>query len=324
MFEEFEKAKKIIDGSNSIYMVAHINPDGDAIGSTCALYFALKSIGKDAHVICPSYSQVFEFLPGASEMVPSVKEDTYDLLICLDASDNGRLAITEEDYNKAKKIIMLDHHQKSHPYGDVQYINDELSSTCEIVYNFIKYLNIPFDKNSASLLYAGMMTDTGSFNYSNTSSATHRAIAELLDIGANSVYICKKLNDTMKEAKLKLIAKTIDNMEVFYDGKMRYSYVDYETISGLGIHDEDAEGMTNYLRMVEGTEVAVYVRGKSDGSLKVSMRSGGNVDISKIAIGFGGGGHPRAAGYTMKEDIETEKKKLIDVVGVMLSDDTRN
>lgn len=324
MFEEFEKAKRIIDDSNSIYIVAHINPDGDAIGSTCALYYALMSIGKDVHVICPSYSEVFEFLPGISEVESFVSKDSYDLLICLDASDSGRLAISEADYNKAKKIIMLDHHQKSHPYGEVQYINDQLSSACEIVYHFIKYLNIPFDINSASLLYTGMMTDTGSFNYSNTSSATHRAVAELLDVGVDSVYICKKLNDTIKEAKLKLIAKTVENMEVFYGGKMRYSYVDYDTINSLGIHDEDAEGMTNYLRMVEGTEVAVYVRGKSDGTLKVSMRSGGNVDISKIAIGFGGGGHPRAAGYTMREDIEIEKKKLIDVVGVMLSDDTRD
>ncbi|MDO4282948.1 MAG: bifunctional oligoribonuclease/PAP phosphatase NrnA [Clostridia bacterium] len=324
MFEEFEKAKKIIEKSNSIYMVAHINPDGDAIGSTCALYFALKSIGKDAHVICPSYSEVFTFLPGLKEAVSKVEKDEIDLLICLDASDNGRLAISEEDYKKAKKVIMLDHHQKSHPYGDVQYINDELSSACEIVYHFIKYLKIPFDQKSASLLYTGMMTDTGSFNYSNTSSNTHRAVAELLDVGIDSVAICKQLNDTIKEAKLKLIAKTIENMEVFYDGKMRYSYIDYETIKALGIHDEDAEGMTNYLRMVEGTEVAAYVRGKSDGTLKVSMRSGGNVDISKIAIEFGGGGHPRAAGYTMREDIEVEKKKLVDIVGVMLGDGTQN
>ena len=122
----------------------------------------------------------------------------------------------------------------------------------------------------------------------------------------------------MKEAKLKLIAKTIDNMEVLYDGKMRYSYVSYEEIKNLGINDEDSEGMTNYLRSVEGTEIAVYVRGRSDGTNKVSMRSGGKLDISKIAIEFGGGGHPRAAGYTMKDDVEVEKEKLIKAVGEML------
>ncbi len=320
----FEKIKQIIDQSQKIYIVAHVNPDGDAIGSTCAMYYALKSIGKDVHVIMPSYSQVFAFLPGVSECVLKVEEERYDLLICLDASDSTRLAISEEDYQKADHVIMLDHHQKSHPYGEIQYINDELSSASEIAYHVISYLQIPFDRNIASLLYTGIMTDTGSFNYSNTSADTHRVIANLLDVGIPSVEICKKLNDTMKESKLKLIAKAVENMEVFYDGKFRYCYIDYDTIHSLGIHDEDAEGMSNYLRMVEGTEVSAYVRGKSDGSLKVSMRSAGNVDISKIAILFGGGGHPRAAGYTMREDLEIEKQKLIEIVGVMLHDGTTN
>lgn len=313
-----KEAKELINKSKSIYVVAHINPDGDAVGSTFAVYFALKKLGKDVHVVMPSYSTVFEFLPGVETSVKSIEEKEYDLLIALDSSDYTRLAITEEEFKKAKKVIMLDHHQVSKPYGDFRYINDNKSSASEIAYIFIKYLGIEIDKEIATLLYTGIMTDTGSFNYSNANSDTFRVVAELLDSGAEAVSVCKKLNDTMKEAKLKLIAKTVDNMEVFYDGKMRYSYVSYEEISKLGIHDEDAEGMTNYLRAVEGTEVAVYVRGKSDGTNKVSMRSGGRIDTSKIAIAFGGGGHPRAAGYTMQESVEIEKQKLIKAVGEML------
>lgn len=314
----FKEAKEIVKNSKSVYIVAHVNPDGDAIGSTFAVYFALKKLGKDVHVIMPSYSTVFEFLPGVEYSVDNVKEAEYDLLIALDASDRTRLAMSEEDFNKAKKVIMLDHHQLSNPYGDFRYINDLKSSASEIAYLFIKSLEVDLDENIATLLYTGIMTDTGSFNYSNANSDTFRVVADLLDNGAKSVEVCKKLNDTMKEAKLKLIAKTVDNMEVYYDGKMRYSYVSYEEIKSLGLGDEDAEGMTNYLRAVEGTEVAVYVRGKSDGSLKVSMRSGGRVDTSKIAIAFGGGGHPRAAGYTMRESLEIEKEKLIKAVGEML------
>lgn len=314
----FKEAREIVKNSKSVYVVAHVNPDGDAIGSTFAVYFALKKLGKDVHVIMPAYSTVFEFLPGVEHSVENVKEEEYDLLIALDASDRTRLAMSEEDYNKAKKVIMLDHHQISNPYGDFRYINDLKSSASEIAYLFIKSLEVDFDENIATLLYTGIMTDTGSFNYSNANSDTFRVVADLLDNGAKAVEVCKKLNDTMKEAKLKLIAKTVDNMEVYYDGKMRYSYISYQEIQELGLGDEDAEGMTNYLRAVEGTEVAVYVRGKSDGSLKVSMRSGGKVDTSKIAIAFGGGGHPRAAGYTMKESLEIEKEKLIKAVGEML------
>ena len=314
----FNEAIKMVKEANLIYISAHINPDGDAIGSTFAVYFALKQLGKDVHVVMPSYSEVFEFLPGVKDRVDSIKEDSYDLLIALDSSDHTRLVISDDEYERAKKVIMLDHHQIARPYGDFRYINDNKSSASEIAYLFIKELGVEFDSNIATLLYTGIMTDTGSFNYSNTSSDTLRVTAQLVDYGAKTVEVCKRLNDTIKESKLKLLAKSIDNMEVFYDGKVRYTYVDYLTINGLGIHDEDAEGMTNYLRSVEGTEVAVYVRGKSDGSIKVSMRSNGNVDISKIAISFGGGGHPRAAGYTMQDNIDFGKEKQIKAIGEML------
>lgn len=315
---EFEQAKELINNSKSIYIVAHINPDGDAIGSTYGMYFALKSIGKDVHVIMPQYSEVFKFLPDISVYEKEIYVEKYDLLIALDASDKSRLAISENEYSRAKSVLMLDHHQISHPFGDVRYINDKLSSASEVVYNFLNYIGIKFDEKIATYIYTGIMTDTGSFNYSNTSPQTHRAAASLLEAGAQSLMVCKKLNDTIKEAKLLLISKTIQNMEVYCDSKIRYSYVDYKTIDELGLDEEDAEGMTNYLRMVEGTEVGIYVRGKKDGTYKVSMRSVGNVDISKIAIEFGGGGHPRAAGFTIYEDLNVEKDKLLKAVEVMI------
>lgn len=320
---EFEQAKKIIEKSKSIYLVAHVNPDGDAIGSTYGMYFALKSIGKDAHVIMPEYSETFSFLPDIKKICEKdVYVEEYDLLIALDSSDKSRLAISEEAFSRAKNIIMLDHHQISHPYGDVRYINDKMSSASEVVFNFIKYLGIKFDSNIATYIYTGIMTDTGSFNYSNTSPDTHRAVAELIEAGADYVTVCKKINDTIGEEKLKLIAKTIDNMEVYLDGKLRYSLVDYDTIDSLGLDEEDAEGMTNYMRMVKGTEVGIYIREKKDGTYKVSMRSNGKVDISKIAIANGGGGHPRAAGFTIYENLEKVKEEVINAVEVMLEDDT--
>ena len=275
----FEQAKKIIEESNTIYIVAHVNPDGDAIGSTFAIYFALKKMGKDAHVVMPDHSTVFDFLPRIDEHVKTIDVESYDLLIALDSSDNTRLAIPREDYDKAKKII---------------------------------------DKDMATMLYTGIMTDTGCFNYNNTSARTMRVVAELLDIGAENFLVNKKINDTIQESKLRLVAKTVDNIESFYDNKLKYSYVSYDEIHALGILDEDAEGMTNYLRSIAGTEFAVYVRGKSDGSIKVSMRSGGRIDVSKVAIEFGGGGHPRAAGYTMQDPYEIGKEKLIKAIGEMI------
>ena len=237
----FEQAKKIIEESNTIYIVAHVNPDGDAIGSTFAIYFALKKMGKDAHVVMPDHSTVFNFLPRIDEHVKSIDVKSYNLLIALDSSDNTRLAIPKEDYDKAKKIIMLDHHQVTNPYGDFIHIDDTRSSASEIAYIFLKYItDNNIDKDMATMLYTGIMTDTGCFNYNNTSARTMRVVAELLDIGAENFLVNKKINDTIQESKLRLVAKTVDNIESFYDNKLKYSYVSYEEIHALGISDEDA------------------------------------------------------------------------------------
>ncbi len=311
----FEEAKKLIENSSKIYIVGHKNPDGDSIGSAFSMCLALRKLNKNANVIISKYSDSFSFLPYINEEPSFVKENKFDLLICVDSSDSTRFDISKEDFDKAKNILMLDHHKKVAPYGNINIIRDDFPATCELIYDFLEFLNVEMDKEIASFIYMGIMTDTGSFNYSSTRPSTLRIAANLVDTGINFSYICDKLNHTMKEAKLKLLAKTIENMEVYFDGKLRYSYIPYSIILSLGLDEEDAEGMTNYLRLPEKTEVAVYIRGKSDGTYKVSLRSGGNVDVSKIAIGFGGGGHMRAAGYTITNDLEQEKKQLIDIIG---------
>lgn len=315
----FEQAKRVISEAKTIYIVGHKGPDGDAIGSSFALCYALQKIGKQASVIMPVYSESFSFLPGIETAVKQVEVPQYDVLICVDSSDPTRLAISKEDYQKAKTVVMFDHHKETDPYGDIRYVDDTKPAVSEIIYEFITAMGIPMDTTIATYIYTGLITDTGSFNYSSTKPSTLIIASRLIETGIDFSEICKKLNDTIKEAKLRLIGIAIDQMEVFFAGKLRYAYIDYETIKGLGLDEEDAEGMTNYLRMVEGTEVAVYVRGKSDGSCKVSMRSGGNVDVSKIAIAFGGGGHQRASGYTMQDPLAIGKQKLIETIGGMLS-----
>ncbi len=311
----FEEAKKLIQEANNIYVVGHENPDGDSIGSAFAMCLALRKIGKNVSVIMQKHSDSFNFLPNINEVKKTVEEKEFDLLICVDSSDSNRLDIQLDDYKKAKKKLMLDHHKKVMPYGDVNCIEEDFPAASEIVYDFINYLGIEIDKQIGMYIYMGLMTDTGSFNYASTKPSTLRAVANLMECGVDFSYICDKLNHTMKEAKLKLIAKAIENMEIYFDGKLRYSFVPYSVISKLGLDDEDAEGMTNYLRYPEGTEVAVYIRGRSDGKYKVSLRSGGKVDVSQIAIHFNGGGHKRAAGYSILSDLESAKEELIGIIG---------
>lgn len=319
--------REIIDEikkANTIYVTGHINPDGDSIGSTFAIYLALKKLNKNVLPIISTYSKTFSFLPHIQDGVNCVNVDSYDLLICVDSSSKQRLAISEDDYNKAKKVVMIDHHIKDKPYADICVINSDLPAASELVFNFINQLNVEIDKDIATYIYMGLVTDTGSFNYASTKPSTLRAAAILMESGIEHSKICKLVNDTISESKLYLIKKAIENMEIYFGGKLRYTYISYEEMQSIRIDEEDAEGMTNYLRGVEGTEVAVYVREKSDGTLKVSMRSNEIVDISRIATALGGGGHKRAAGYTMdikNSTYEEEKKKLLDLIGGYLKND---
>lgn len=315
----FEDAKKLVDNANIIYVVGHANPDGDSIGSAFATCLAMTGMGKKARVLIPKRSSIYDFLPEIDKYsVDAVEEASYDLLICVDSSDKSRLSISDEDFNKAKKVLLLDHHQAKIPFGDVNHIYSDLPAASQIVYNFLKYLGVEIDRNIATYLYMGIMTDTGSFNYSSTKPSTFAAASELISTGIDFADICKRVNDTKDEGVLYLIKDTVENMEVYFDRQVRYSYVSYDEIKKTGLDEEDAEGMTNYLRMVKGTEVAVYVRGKSDGTNKVSLRSNGKVNVAKIAIAFGGGGHERASGFTMPEEYEVSKKKLLDMIGGML------
>lgn len=316
----YNKALKLIRESKSIYIVGHINPDGDSVGSLFAMYFALKNMGKDVNALMPAYGRRFDFLEYMTLAKKEVEVSEYDLLICVDASDVQRLDISNEDFAKAKKILVIDHHVKQPMEADALVIEIEAPATTQIIYDLLTDQNIEIDKQIAECIYLGLLTDTGSFNYQRTTGKTMRIAGEMLDKGIDFAMICKKMNDTVKESKLQLITLGINNMEKYMDGKIRYTQVEKEDLDRLGVDLEDADGVTNYLRMIEGTKVSIYVRGISDDEYKVSMRSDGIVDISGICISFGGGGHVRAAGFSIKKaSLEKAKKELLRVVGDVLS-----
>ena len=306
-----------IKNAKTIYIVAHIRPDGDAIGSAFALKLALSNMGKSAHVIMSSYSKKFEFLEEVKTAVTSVPEEKFDLLICADCSDEKRLDISEEDYAKAKRVIAFDHHKASAVPADCSIIDDESPATCEMVYKFFKEHMIEITPKIADYLYMGIMTDTGSFNYERTTAETYEIAADLIKLGARFATICKNVNEGVPEAKARLIAYSLDNMQVYYDGRLRIAVADHETLDRFGVDKEDAECVTNYLRMIEGTELAVYIRGIENGLFKASLRSANFVDCAELATTFGGGGHVRAAGFnvtnveqTIKEIVEKMREGL--------------
>lgn len=302
-----------INKAHKIYIVAHIRPDGDAIGSAFALMLALKNMGKESHVVMSSYAKKFEFLEEVKEAVNCISDSEYDLLICTDCSDKDRLDISCEDFEKAKHIIAFDHHKASVVPCDESIIDDVAPATCEMIYNFFVENNIEITQKIADYLYLGLMTDTGSFNYERTTEKTYEIAADLIKKKARFVKICKTMNDTISEAKAHLIAYSLENMRVYYDGKLRIAVATNEILDRFGVDKEEAEGITNYLRMIEGTELSVYIRGIENDKFKVSLRSVDYIDCAELAMSFGGGGHIRAAGFNT-DNVEDTINKIVEKV----------
>lgn len=318
MNQKYKNAMDLINESNSIYITAHVNPDGDAIGSVFSMYLALKNLGKDVHVIMPKYPERFNFLEELSLAEDSVKVSEYDLCITIDVSSIDRIAMTADDYMKAKKKLVIDHHINTKIEADILVIDSKSPAACQIIYEMLTSQNVNINEKIAKYIYMGIVTDTGSFNYRNTTATTHRIAADLLDTGIDFAYICKMVNDTMKENRLKLIAYAINNIETYKDGKIKYVKVSKEILEELGVEDEEAEGIVNYLRCIQGVDIAIYARGLKDGTYRVSMRSNGDVDVSEAAMKLGGGGHINASGFTVNEEIDNVKDEIIEIVGVNL------
>lgn len=314
----YKEAKQAIKEAKTIYISGHVRPDGDAIGSAISMYLCCKNLGKDVKVVMPEYGRRYNFLKELKETVKSVEEDGYDLLICVDTSSDEHLAISQEDKKKAKKVIVFDHHKNSRVEADIRVINDEAPANCEIMFDFYKKSKFKIDSKMAGYLYLGLLTDTGSFNYKRTTSDTYRIAADLIDLGADFVEICKKINDTCTEARLKVVSYIVNNMELYYDGKVRMCVMTKEQLERINATENDMEGIVNYLRMIENTEVAIFMRETENDGYKVSIRTEGRVDGAKIAIEFGGGGHIRASGFETK-DAEKTKQELLKVIGVELN-----
>ena len=319
-----EEIKRHILEAKTIALAAHVHADGDAVGSVGAMYHFLKEIRKEVYMVLPNLEDNFCFLPGIEERVDTVPLNEYDLLICLDTSNEERLNISLEDKAKAKNKIVIDHHRNNVVEADVKHVNEEAPANCEIIYDLIAYMGHDISKNIAEYIYMGLMTDTGSFNFERTSSKTHCIAGKMIDAGADTVRICKVLNHTYSEAKMKLLSQVIESMETYFDGKLRIGITEKQTLESLNAKDQDVQSIVNFLNGIAGTVVAIYIRALKEGGYKVSIRAADPIDASELCLAFGGGGHKRAAGFST-DDLEGTKIKLIKILERLLeSEDNRN
>lgn len=316
MKNSIENAIDLIKTNNNIFIVSHISPDGDNMGSSLALMWALEKKNKNVTVLeSDLIPDDFKFLPGSDSIKPYNENlGDIDLLIALDCGDEERLGLNKELLEKSNKVLNVDHHASNTNFGDINVVDPAASATGELVYELIKAMDIDIDKNIAENLYTAISTDTGSFKYDSTTSKTHRIVAELLDTGIDKNKININIYENMSFSKMNLLREAFRTLETFKGKRIATMEVTQKMLSETETSIEDAEGIISFIRNLDSVEVAVLLKERKEKSIKVSLRTKKDVDASKICKIFGGGGHKRAAGCTINEELNRAKELIVKAI----------
>ena len=304
-----------IKQASSVVILAHEGPDGDAIGSSLALYHIINNMGgKRVDVLMKDYPANFSFLPSIENVKKETDLDKYDLAICLDCPDLYRV---EESYQKyfenAEVKVEFDHHTKNAMFGDFNIVNHVSPSTAQVLMTAFEYWGLEITKDVLTCIMTGVITDTGGFKNSNITPETFELAAYALTKGVN---ISKIYNITMmiiSKNKFELQKLTSDRLEFFADGKVAFTYLTLEDSKKLGLKEGEHDGIVEIGRCIEGVEVSIFLYEKSNG-FKASLRSNDYINVAEVCSTFGGGGHIKAAGATMTKDLEESKKMIVDEV----------
>ena len=304
-------------------IVSHAEPDGDSVGSLVALGLALTKLDKKITMHTPSpIPAVYRFLPGVGRIVRQIKNaDIYDLALVLDCGDLDRIGETSDEIGRIPILINIDHHVSNTGFGHIQFIDTDACATAEIVYRLINALEIPFDKAIATSIYTGILTDTGSFRFSNTNQAAFAISKAMTDAGVEPHNVAQRVFGTYSLGRIKLLNMALNSIEISENGKLSMMTVTRSMLNTTGTNTEDLDGMINYARRIEDVKVAALIHEIKNGAGKftnmnryhVSLRSDSSVDVAEIAGKFGGGGHASAAGFQIESTLVALKSKIIEL-----------
>ncbi len=308
----FHTIIKTMEESNNIVILSHAAPDGDSLGSSLALYNYLLEHNKQVTVIVDDeVPHIYKFLKGADKIERVGYADDFDLAVVVDSSDAERLGKTDR-YLANKKIINIDHHLSNSKFGTYNIVDSKASATAEIIYEIFESQNIVMSKDIAECIYVGIVTDTGQFQYSNTTSKTHRITESLLNKGVEPAQIFKLVYQNNTKGKTKLIAYAINSLEFYCEDRISSMVLTKDDYLSVGATDEDTEGIINFGRDIISVELAILFKESSENKVKVSFRSKNKIDVNILAGEFGGGGHKSAAGATIIGKMEDVKKSVLD------------
>ncbi len=309
---EREKIIEILLSEEYFYIISHMLPDGDSVGSLLAMGEGLRRIGKKVRLFTPGQIPgKYHFLQGSEAVVQDVLiTDPEITTIVLDSSDPDRLGVFKDAVMKSKIIINIDHHVTNQRFGTLDLVDASAAATGEIIYGILKEMNVEFNKSIAEALYVAISTDTGSFKYENTTSNTHLVVASLLDMGLNPGTISQKIFDERPLSFYILLKEALATLELYERRSMAVMTLSNDIRERSGASSDDLDGIINYTRNIEGVELGVLFYVESDCEVKVGFRSK-VLDVSELADRLNGGGHVRAAGCRLQGDFQSVKEKVM-------------
>ena len=330
---QLEQLKPWLDKPATVVIIPHKNPDGDAMGSCLAWQGMLNQLGHSTTVIAPNdYPTFLHWLPGHDNVI--IYENLQDAADKLIAEADMIFTL---DFNTLKRIdqmgvrvaesaatkIMIDHHQEPDDYADIMFSTPAVGSTCELVFQIIEAMGLVkhIDQDIASCLYTGIVTDTGSFRFPSVTAATHRAVATLIDAGANHSEIHEKIKDNARPDRLKLLGIALKNMVFVSEYKTAYITLSQDELDACNYQKGDTEGFVNYGLSVAGIEMAVLMtENKKEDVIKISFRSKGDLAINLFAkTYFEGGGHINAAGGKSDKSLQETEAYFLKSLATFLS-----
>ena len=301
----------LLKAAKKLVIVSHVSPDGDTLGSSLALMHALRMLGKEVIMnVDDDISTVYSFLPGIDEYCRFAPEESVDadLLVIVDASSADR-AGNAMDVVKSPAVLNIDHHKTNTRFADYLYLDSDAAATAEIIYSLLLEMGIKLTRDIATCIYEGIYTDTGSFKYSNTTSNTLKTAADLLNYGVNPSLISDNM-ELKSRSQVEMLRKVLETLTFLKDGKIAYIEIPLE----LYDHNVETDTFISYPRYVEGVEIALLFKQVEANLTRVSFRSK-EIDVAKVALSFGGGGHKKASGCSIYAPLKEAEKVILEAVG---------
>jgi phosphoesterase RecJ-like protein len=305
--------------NHSFLLTTHENPDGDAVGSSLALASFLRKIGKD---VCVHFRdpvpELFKFLPGSDSVQAHIPDRDFDVAFVLDIGELRRAGSEFCSFTRTARVVNLDHHLSCEPFADYNLIDSTAAATGALVYRIINSFGFNIDAGTALCLYVSIISDTGSFRYSNANREAFSIAGEMIEYGVNAWNVTEQLYENQPRRRLELLARSLATLELICGGQAASLTVNRAMYDETGADAELTDGFINYPRSISGVEVAIFFRQLDEQTYKVGFRSKGLVNVATIAAALGGGGHHNAAGCKVSGNLDEIKARVYAIVNVSL------